>query len=113
MNELAPEPETRPLRVLQLNSLLTGGGTDDQCVRVTQGLHLLGQQVALAGPEGREFSKVVRELSVPFYPTPPEGPLKLKFIVAAARLIRRLRIEIVHGHHGRDLWPTILAARLS
>src|SRR6185369_5817186 len=42
-----------------------------------------------------------------------EGPLKLRFILSAARLIQRERIQIVHGHHGRDLWPTILAARLS
>ena len=69
--------------------------------------------VWLAGPDGREFSRVVRELGVPFHPTPPEGPLKLRFILSAANLIRRERIQIVHGHHGRDLWPTILAARLS
>ena len=31
----------------------------------------------------------------------------------ATSLIRRERIQIVHGHHGRDLWPTVLAARLS
>jgi glycosyltransferase involved in cell wall biosynthesis len=28
-------------------------------------------------------------------------------------LIRRENIQIVHGHHGRDLWPTIFAARLA
>jgi glycosyltransferase involved in cell wall biosynthesis len=50
---------------------------------------------------------------VPFHPTPPEGPLKLRFILSAANLIRRERIQLIHGHHGRDLWPTILAARLS
>lgn len=113
MNEPNPELKRSAGRVLQLNSLLTGGGTDDQCVRLAHGLHLLGQQVGLAGPDGRDFSKVIRNLGVPFYPTPPEGPLKLRFIFVAARLIRRLGVQIVHGHHGRDLWPTILAARLS
>jgi glycosyltransferase involved in cell wall biosynthesis len=113
MNEAGGEQMILPLRVLHLNSLLTGGGTDDQCVRLAQGLHLLGQQVSLAGPDGRDFSKVVRDLHMPFYPTPPEGPLKLGFIFAAARLIRTLGVRLVHGHHGRDLWPTIIAARLS
>jgi hypothetical protein len=28
-------------------------------------------------------------------------------------LIRREHIQIVHGHHGRDIWPTVLATRLS
>jgi glycosyltransferase involved in cell wall biosynthesis len=102
-----------PLSILHLNSLLKGGGTDDQCVKLTAGLCQLGQSVRLAGPEGREFAKTVSDLGIPFYPTPPEGPLKLRFILSAAKLIRRERIQIVHGHHGRDLWPTILAARLS
>ena len=104
---------TQPLRILHLNSLLRGGGTDDQCVKLVHGLCKLGQKAWLAGPEGEDFSKITRDLGVPFIPTPPEGPLKARFILAAARFIRRERIQIVHGHHGRDLWPTILAARCS
>jgi glycosyltransferase involved in cell wall biosynthesis len=96
-----------------LNSLLTGGGTDDQCAKLALGLHRLGHHVAVAGPQDREFSRIIGRLGVPFHPTPPEGPLKLRFILSAAQLIRRGRIQIVHGHHGRDLWPAILAARLS
>lgn len=103
----------KSFRVLHLNSMLRGGGTDDQCVKLAHGLCRIGHKVWVAGPDGREFAQVVRELSVPFHSTPPEGPLKLRFILSAARLIRREGIQIVHGHHGRDLWPTILAARLS
>jgi glycosyltransferase involved in cell wall biosynthesis len=101
------------LRILQLDSLLTGGGTDDQCAKLALGLHRLGHRVAVAGPDGREFSGVIRGLGVPFHATPPEGFLKLRFIFAVAKLIRHERVQIVHGHHGRDLWPTILAAKLS
>jgi len=101
------------MRILQLNSRLTGGGTDDQCVKLAAGLCSLGQSVCLAGPDGSEFSRVARDLGVPFRATPPEGPLKLRFILSAASLIRRESIQLVHGHHGCDLWPTILAARLS
>lgn len=101
------------MRILQLNSSLTGGGTDDQCVKLAAGLRQLGQQVWLAGPDGREFSKIARELGLPFHVTPPEGPAKVRFILSAARLARRERIQIVHGHHGRDLWPAVLVARLS
>jgi glycosyltransferase involved in cell wall biosynthesis len=100
-------------RILQLNSLLSGGGTDDQCVKLAYALRQLGQDVRIAGPDGRDFSRIIRTLEVPFHPTPPEGPLKLRFIWDAAKLIRRERINIVHGHHGRDIWPTILAAKLS
>jgi glycosyltransferase involved in cell wall biosynthesis len=101
------------LRVLHLNSMLKGGGTDDQCVKLAYGLRQLGQQVWLAGPDGREFSRVVRSLGVPFHATPPEGLAKVRFILSVAKLVRRERIQIVHGHHGRDLWPTVLAARVS
>ncbi len=101
------------LRVVHLNTLLTGGGTDDQCVRLVDGLGRLGVAACLVGPDGREYSRVARALGVSFHPTPPEGWLKLRFMPAAAKWIRRERAQIVHGHHGRDLWPTVIAARLS
>ena len=101
------------LNILHLNSLLKGGGTDDQCVKLAAGLRQRGESVHLAGPGGREFARTICDQEIPFHPTPPEGPLKVRFILSAAKLIRRQRVKIVHGHHGRDLWPTILAARLS
>lgn len=113
MSAAAQPPRPTPLRIVHLNSMLTGGGTDDQCVKLAHGLSQLDQQVWIAGPDGREFSKVIRNLPVPFHATPPEGLLKLRFIVAAAKFVRRASIQIVHGHHGRDLWPSVLAARLS
>lgn len=91
------------LRVLHLNSLLTGGGTDDQCVKLAAGLHRLGQRVWVAGPDGGEFSGSIKAEGVPFHATPPEGPLMLRFIASVAKLLRREQIQIVHGHHGRDL----------
>jgi glycosyltransferase involved in cell wall biosynthesis len=105
----SPRPS---LRVLHLNSLLTGGGTDDQCVKLAGQLHKLGQPVWLAGPSGRALAPVIEELSVPFFDTGPRTG-RVQFILRAAKLIRRERIQIVHGHHGRDLWPTVFAARLA
>jgi glycosyltransferase involved in cell wall biosynthesis len=106
-------PGVAPLRVVHLNSMLTGGGTDDQCLKLAAGLRRLNQEVVLAGPGERELSKLAGEPGLTFHATPPEGPLKLRLILAAARLLRGHRAQIVHGHHGRDLWPTILAAWLS
>jgi glycosyltransferase involved in cell wall biosynthesis len=110
MNTL--ETSGAPLRVLQLNSLLTGGGTDDQCVKLAAELHRLGQKVWLAGPAGRAFEPVVKSSGVPFLDTGSTSG-KLAFIIRAARMIRNERIQIVHGHHGRDIWPAIFAARLA
>jgi glycosyltransferase involved in cell wall biosynthesis len=100
------------LRVLHLNSLLTGGGTDDQCIKLAGQLHKMGEKVLLAGPAGRALAPVVEESGVPFFNTGAKSS-KAGFILRAAGLIRRERIQIVHGHHGRDLWPTILASRLA
>lgn len=108
---MAPIPTDAPLRILQMNSLLTGGGTDDQCLKLARGLVDLGQEVWLAAPPDREMSGMARDLGLRLWSTPPEGPLKLGFIRSAARACRELGIQVVHGHHGRDLWPVILAAR--
>ncbi|HEX3800379.1 MAG TPA: glycosyltransferase [Verrucomicrobiae bacterium] len=107
------KPAANNLRILHLNTLLTGGGTDDQCVKLAYGLKQLGENVSIAGPDGRDFSRVIRNLEIPFHVTPPEGWLKLRYISYTAKLIRREKINIVHGHHGRDIWPTLLAAQLS
>jgi glycosyltransferase involved in cell wall biosynthesis len=106
MNSPAPVP----LRILHLNSMLTGGGTDDRSVRIAHGLRQLGHQVWIAGPAGREFSKVVGELGIPFVPLKPG---KVPLILGTARVLRRQRIQILHARHGRDYWPAIFAARLS
>ena len=106
------EPDNPTLRILHLNSMLTGGGTDDQCLKLAAELHRLGQKVWLAGPAGREFEPVIKGSGVPFLDTGPTSG-QLRFILRAARFIRREQIQIVHGHHGRDIWPAFFAARLA
>lgn len=102
-----------PLRVLQLNTLLTGGGTDDQCVKLAGGLRRSGAEVTLAGPAARPFAAEARRMGIPLLDTGAEGPIKLRYIAVVARWIRRMRPDVVHAHHGRDYWPAIFATRLS
>ncbi len=109
----APASGASTLSVLHVNSLLNGGGTDDQCIKLVHGLQQLGVDARLAGPDNRQLCSVVKSLGVPFEALPPEGPAKVRLITAAAKLVRRHGISVVHGHHGRDLWATVLAARLS
>ena len=101
-----------PLRILHLNSMLKGGGTDDRSVRIAHALLQLGHTVWMAGPSEREFSRIAAGLGIPFHPL-PLGPLKLPLILQTARFIRQERIQILHARHGRDYWPAIFAARLS
>jgi glycosyltransferase involved in cell wall biosynthesis len=100
------------LSVLHLNSMLTGGGTDDRSVRIAHALSKLGHKIWLAGPARREFSEIAQILEIPFYAV-PVGPLKLPLILNTARFIRSQKIQIIHARHGRDYWPAIFAARLS
>jgi glycosyltransferase involved in cell wall biosynthesis len=97
---------------LHLNSRLTGGGTDDQCIKLVAGLHQMGREVWLAGPAGRDFEALIQTSGVSFLDTGTTSG-KLGFILGAARSIRRERIQIVHGHHGCDIWPIIFAVRLA
>ena len=101
------------MKVLHLNTLLTGGGTDDQCVKVILALRSLGVDARLMGPEGREFCKQVVASKLPQIISPPEGPLKIHFMRAVAREIRHGGYDIVHAHHGRDYWPTFFSVALS
>src|SRR5262245_25703653 len=100
------------LRIMHLNSMLTGGGTDDHSVRIAHSLLQFGHRVWLAGPDGREYSQVARQLGLPFRAL-ASGKLKTKLVVQVARFIRSQGIQIIQAHHGRDYWPAILAARLS
>src|SRR5437868_8422541 len=100
-------------RVLHLNSLLHGGGTDDRSVRIASSLLQLGHEICMAGPDGREFSTIAREMGLPFHTVPPRGPLKLPLIIHTAKALRGHKSQIIHARHGRDYWPAILAARLS
>lgn len=101
-----------PLRILHLNSMLSGGGTDDRSVRTAHALLKLGHRVWMAGPAGREFSRITEDLGIPFLPVKTNA-LKLPLILGLAGFIRRENVQIIHARHGRDYWPAILAARLS
>src|SRR5947208_5924013 len=99
------------VRVLHINSMLKGGGTDDRSIKIAHAMQKLGYWTAMAGPAGREFSEFVSGLGIPLYPV-PAGMLKLPMIARTARLIRHEKVRIVHARHGRDYWPAVLAARL-
>jgi glycosyltransferase involved in cell wall biosynthesis len=106
-------PQPQPLRILHLNSVLRRGGTDTICIQLANGLQKLGQTVWVGGPDGRQASTLCRNLGIPLFPIDREGLLKVRFTLSAARFIRRESIQVIHGHHGRDYWRTVLAARIS
>ncbi|CAB4244235.1 Glycosyltransferase [Methylacidimicrobium sp. AP8] len=96
--------------VLQVDSLLSGGGTDAQAILLAFGLQRSGCPVALAGPPSGALASEVTRRGIRLLPT---GRGKAGLVLSLARWIREGGFSIVHAHHGRDYWPTILAARLA
>lgn len=109
----APEhpPLARALRILQVNSVLTAGGTDEMSVRTVEILRQLGQKVWMAGPSGSQFQERIGTSGL--FSDPAWRSRKLRFAWHVAQCIRETKAQVVHGHHGRDYWPTILACWLS
>ena len=105
----APPPPS--LRILQVNSVLTGGGTDESCVRLAQVLRAMGRHVWVAGPGGSGFDAALGPAGL--FCDPALRRSKPRFILHVARCIRARRPDIVHAHHGRDYWPAIFAVWLS
>ncbi|HTV75912.1 MAG TPA: glycosyltransferase, partial [Candidatus Baltobacteraceae bacterium] len=111
-----PEPEKNPhapLRVLQVNSIFTGGGTDNQTLELAAGLRDCGDRVILSVPAGSRWEPLARKLEIQVETFADKSWLKHAAIRRWTGLIRAHDIQIIHAHHGRDYWPAIAAARLA
>lgn len=102
------------IRILQLNSIFNGGGTDNQTLELAAGLRDLGDAVTLAVAESSRWEPRARQLAGLHVETfARKSPLKFAMIQTLVRIIRERRIQILHAHQGRDYWPAIIAARLA
>jgi glycosyltransferase involved in cell wall biosynthesis len=101
------------VKILQVNSSFSGGGTDSQTLDLTIGLRNLGEAVILAISQGSRWEPRARNARLRVETFPPRSPLKLAMIRKLIQIIRSEGCEIIHAHQGRDYWPSILAARLA
>ena len=101
------------MNILQVNSLFSGGGTDNQTLELTAGLREIGADVTLAVAAGSRWEPQARALGVPVETFPPKSPLKFAMMRRLVALIRERGFDILHAHQGRDYWPSIIAARLA
>ena len=102
-----------PLRILQVNSLFTGGGVDNQTLELSAGLRDLGDDVTLAVAADSRWEHRARALGVRVATFRRRSAAKNAMMRCLIGLIRQHRIQIIHAHQGRDYWPAILAARLA
>lgn len=101
------------MNILQVNSLFSGGGADNQMLELAVGLGELGNDVTIAIPAGCFWEPFARQTGLRVATFSRPGPLKSAVICRWVRLIREHDIQIIHAHQGRDYWPAILAARLA
>lgn len=109
----AGSPRPQSLRILQINSLFSGGGVDNQTLELTRALSELGHQVGMAVAADSRWEHRAHEIGCPVTTFPSKSALRWKLIAHLVSILRRRRIQILHIHQGRDYWPGILAARLA
>lgn len=103
--------DTRPVHVLIVNSVLTGGGVDSHTLSLCQALIHSGVRVSLAVSEHARLLPKAR--SVPGLELLVLGRRRQTWLFRIAAYIRRESVHVVHAHHGRDYWVALLAAKLS
>jgi len=102
-----------PLRILQVNSVFNGGGTDNQTVELAAGLRDLGESITLAVAAGSRWEPLAHELGVRVETFAAKSRLRQALIRRLVTIMRQDRTQIIHAHQGRDYWPCILAARIA
>ncbi len=109
------ERPTQPLRVLQLNSMFSGGGVDNQTLELSQALQERGHSITLAVAAGSRWEPRAQALrpGIRVESFPGKSPLRSALMRTVIRLLRRDRCQILHIHQGRDYWPGIIAAKLA
>jgi glycosyltransferase involved in cell wall biosynthesis len=100
-----------PLRVLVLNSVLTGGGVDSHTLSLCRALVAQGLDVRLAMPTASRWLE--RAQAIEGLQLIVIGVRRLWWPVIIARHLRHDRVQVVHAHHGRDYWLAIAAAWLA
>ncbi len=114
MNTSSPAANSaRSLRILQINSLFSGGGVDNQTLELTRALHDLGHHVGMAVAANSRWEERARHIGCPVTTFPSKSALRWRLIAHLVSVLRRRRVEILHIHQGRDYWPGIIAARLA
>jgi glycosyltransferase involved in cell wall biosynthesis len=89
---------TTPLRVLHLNTERGWRGGERQTLWLAAGLQRLGAQSYVAARPAEPLAERARQAGLPVIRCAPIGEWDLSAALRLRRMIRRLRIDIVHAH---------------
>jgi glycosyltransferase involved in cell wall biosynthesis len=99
------------VRILQVNSILDGGGVDSQTLELSAGLAELGHRLLIATRSDARWLPLAR--AIPGVDVVTAQGSKPAWVRHLRRIATAFRADIVHAHHGRDTWTSVLGARLS
>lgn len=96
------------MRVMQVNSILNGGGVDNQTLELCKGLLDIGVKVSLATSEDANLLDQARHITgLEVHALRSTRPA---FTRALRACMRTWRPHVAHAHHGGDYSPTAIAA---
>lgn len=108
--------ESRPLKILQLNSARKYIGEAAHTLNLTEALRQRGHAVWLGLRKGYDTMEraAARKLepvgfNMPHRWWPPQDAPDMRHI---ARLVREHKIDLIHTHRGKDHWQAVLANKL-
>ncbi|QSR88281.1 glycosyltransferase family 4 protein [Methylacidiphilum caldifontis] len=93
-------------RILLIDSVLQGGGTDNQVILLARGLQELGVSVLVACPQNTELFDQLKSYGIESV----HWEKKISGFYKLWKIIKSRKISVLHAHHGRDYWPAILSA---
>ena len=101
------------MRILQVCSADALGGGEYHVADLCRALSERGHELHLAARRGSALGLLLAEEPVEVHELPLRNATDVASSLELARLIRRLKIDVIHGHVARDYPVCGLAARLS
>ncbi len=101
------------MKILYLLHSLTLGGAERHALTLMEGMRARGHRPVYAGQPGSWLSEAVQARGIDWHPLPMRGFFDLRSMGRLARLLRRARIDLVHGHLTRGAHYAAIGGRLA
>ncbi|MBI4854786.1 MAG: glycosyltransferase family 4 protein [Acidobacteria bacterium] len=100
------------MKILQLSSAQEFGGAERHVSELSIELKKLGHEIHLVVRPKSPLPELVKSTGVKCYEMPLSGAVDIFSAYKLAKLAKKLEIDIIHSHYGRDYPLTALAIRL-
>ncbi|MGH9914445.1 MAG: glycosyltransferase family 4 protein, partial [Pyrinomonadaceae bacterium] len=106
--------EQRPLNILHLTSARHFGGGEKHLIDLTRGLHHQGHHVSVLLRSTADWKEQLNHLPYDHViELPLRNALDLSSAIKLSRLVKKLKVDVIHAHLARDYFIASLAAKLN